>query len=93
MKSDVLIKIKEKVQKQIEAEFITVSKYPEWVANIVPVHKKDKKVRMCVNYRNLNRVSPKDNFPLPHIDMLVDNTTRYLTFSFMDGFSRYNQIK
>ncbi|KAA0048340.1 uncharacterized protein E6C27_scaffold264G00550 [Cucumis melo var. makuwa] len=93
MKPDVLIKIKEEVHKQIEAEFLIVSKYPEWVANIVPVPKKDRKVRMCVDYKDLNRASPKDNFPFPHIDMLVDNTAGYLTFSFMDGFSRYNQIK
>ncbi|KAA0044915.1 protein NYNRIN-like [Cucumis melo var. makuwa] len=93
MKPDVLIKIKEEVQKQIEAGFLTVSKYPEWMVNIVPVPKKDGKVRICVDYRDLNRASPKDNFPLPHIDMLVDNTARYSTFSFMDGFSGYNQIK
>ncbi|KAL0533834.1 hypothetical protein IC582_028105 [Cucumis melo] len=93
MKPDVLIKIKEEVQKQIEAGFLTVSKYPEWVANIVPVPKKDGKVRMCMDYRDLNRASSKDNFPLPHIDMLVGNTAGYSTFSFMDGFSGYNQIK
>ncbi|KAA0056622.1 uncharacterized protein E6C27_scaffold288G001420 [Cucumis melo var. makuwa] len=83
----------EEVQKQFEAGFLTVSKYPEWVANIVPVLKKDEKVRMCVDYRDLNRASPNDNFPLPHIDMLVDNTAGYSTFSFIDGFSGYNQIK
>ncbi|KAG2394489.1 RNA-directed DNA polymerase-like protein [Vigna angularis] len=55
--------------------------------------KKDGKVRMCVDYRDLNRASPKDNFPLPHIDTLVDNTAKYSLFSFMDGFSGYNQIK
>lgn len=70
-----------------------MAKYPKWIANIVPVPKKDRKVRMCVDYRNLNRTSSKDNFPLPHIDTLVDNTTRHFVFSFMDGFSRYNQIK
>jgi hypothetical protein len=48
---------------------------------------------MCVDYRDLNRASPKDNFPLPHIDTLVDNTTTNAVFSFMDGFSGYNQIK
>ncbi|RDX82521.1 Retrovirus-related Pol polyprotein, partial [Mucuna pruriens] len=69
-----------------------MSNYPQWVANIVPVPKKDGKVRMCVDYRDLNRASPKDNFPLPHIDMLVDNTACHAFFSFMDGFSRYNQI-
>ena len=48
---------------------------------------------MCVDYRDLNRASPKDNFPLPHIDILVDNMTNFALFSFMDGFSSYNQIK
>ncbi|RDX78854.1 hypothetical protein CR513_40795, partial [Mucuna pruriens] len=42
--------------------------------------------------KHLNRASPKDNFPLPHIDMLVDNTTQHTFYSFMDGFSGYNQI-
>ena len=55
--------------------------------------KKDGKVQMCVDYRDLNRASPNDNFPLPHIDTLVDNITKHSLFSFMDGFSRYNKIK
>ena len=59
----------------------------------MPVPKKDGKVRMCVDYRDLNRASPKDDFPLPHIDILVDNTAQHKVFSFMDGFSGYNQIK
>ena len=88
-----LLKIKEKVKKQLDAGFLKVVKYPEWVANIVSVAKNDGKVRMCVDYRDLNRASPKDNFPLPHIDTLVDNTTKNSRFSFMDGFSRYNQIR
>ena len=57
------------------------------------VPKKDGKVQMCVDYQDLNRASPKDNFPLLHIDVLVDNTTNFALFSFMDGFSGYNQIK
>ena len=48
---------------------------------------------MCVDYRDLNKASPKDDFPLPHIDMLVHNTAKFKVFSFMDGFSGYNQIK
>ncbi|KAL0540987.1 hypothetical protein IC582_021014 [Cucumis melo] len=88
-----LIKIKEDVKKQFDAGFLAVAKYPIWVANIVPVPKKDGKVRMCINYRDLNRASSKDNFSLPYIDVLVDNTTGFSTFSFMDGFSGYNQIK
>ena len=54
--------------------------------------KKDGKVRMCIDYRDLNWTSPKDNFPLPYIDTLVDNTATNRFFSFMDGFSGYNQI-
>jgi hypothetical protein len=46
-----------------------------------------------VDYRDLNKASPKDDFPLPHIDILVDNTARNATYSFMDGFSSYNQIR
>ncbi|WJX78222.1 hypothetical protein P8452_61468 [Trifolium repens] len=90
---DMALKIQEEVKKQFDAGFLAVAKYPEWVANIVPVPKKDGKVRMCVDYRDLNRASPKDDFPLPHIDVLVDNTARFPVFSFMDGFSGYNQIK
>ena len=66
---------------------------PQWVANIVPVPKKDGKVRMWVDYRDLNRANPKDDFPLPHIDILVDNIAQHKVFSFMDEFSGYNQIK
>lgn len=57
------------------------------------IPKKDGKVRMCVDYRYLNRESPKDDFPLPYIDVLVDNITQFPVFSFIDGFSDYNQIR
>ena len=90
MRPDVLLKIKEEVRKQFDAEFLKVVKYPDWVANIVLIPKKDGKVRMCVDYRDFNKASPKDNFPLPHIDTLVDNTSGYSLFSLIDGFSRYN---
>jgi len=93
MKSEVSLKIKDEVEKQFNARFLAVATYPQWVANVVPVPKKDGKVRMCVDYQDLNRVSPKDDFPLPHIDILVDNIAKFLLFSFMDGFSGYNQIK
>ena len=53
------------------------------------VPKKDGKVRMCVDYRDLNRASPKDDFPLPHIDILVDSTTKFKVFSFMDGNKKW----
>ena len=78
--------MKEDIQKQLSVGFISVVQYPEWLANVVPVPKKDGKVRVCVEFRNLNKASPKDDFPLPHIDMLVDSPARYAMLSFMDGF-------
>lgn len=48
---------------------------------------------MCMDYQNLNKACLKDNFPLPHIDVLVDNNAQHLVYSFMGGFSGYNQIK
>ena len=93
MRPEMLEKIKAEVMKQFDIGFLVVTSYPQWVANVVPVPKKDGKVRMRVDYRDLNRVSPKDDFPLPHIDVLVDNTAQHKIFSFMDGFSGYNQIK
>ena len=86
------LQVKEEIQKQLSVGFISVVQYPEWLANVVPVPKKDGKVRVCVDFRNLNKASPKDDFPLPHIDMLVDSTAGHAMLSFMDGFSGYNQI-
>ena len=59
----------------------------------MPVPKKDGKVRMCMDFRDLNKACPKDDFTLPHIDVLVDNTAGSSLMSLMDGFSGYNQIK
>ena len=65
----------------------------EWLANVVPIPNKDGKVRMCIDFWDLNKASPKDDFPLPYIDILVDNTAGHALLSFMDGFLGYNQIK
>eukprot|EP00253_Pinus_taeda_P027939 PITA_27939 len=60
-----------------------------------PVHPLDKKqgtIRVCVDYRNINRACPKDNYPTPFIDQLIDECVGSEIYSFMDGFSGYNQI-
>ena len=87
MKLEMSLKIKEEVKMQFDVDFLVVARYPKWVANIVPIPKKDGKVRMCVDYQDLNRANPKDIFPVPHIDVLIDNTTNFALFSFVDGFS------
>ena len=80
------MQVKEEIQKQLNADFLSVVEYPESLANVVLIPKKDGKVRVCVDYRDLNKASPKDDFPLPHIDMLVDSTVGHSMLSFMDGF-------
>ena len=93
MKSEIILKIKEEIEKKLKAGFLTAIAYSDWVANIVSVLRKDGKVHMCIDYRDLNQASPKDNFPLLHIDTLVKNTATNRFFSFMDRFPSYNQIK
>ena len=68
-----LLRIKEEVAKQLKVGFIKPVHQTEWIANILPIPKKDENVRMCVDFRDLNKACPKDDFPLPHIDVLLDN--------------------
>ena len=83
----------DEVNKLLAANFIREVYYPEWLANVVMVKKANGKWRMCVNFTDLNQVCPKDSFPLPRIDQLVDSTTGHKLLMFMDAFSGYNQIQ
>jgi len=80
------------VKDLLEANFISEAKYTTWLSNVVLVKKSNEKWRMCVDYTDLNRACPKDAYPLPNIDKLVDNSSDYKLLSFMDAYSRYNQI-
>lgn len=71
---------------------ITTFKILAWLTNIVVVKKKNGKGRVCVDYTNLNDVCPKDYFPLPRIDQLVDAMAGYARLSFMDAYRDYHQI-
>ena len=60
-----------------EAEFILDVYYPDWLANIVMVKKVNGKWKMCVDFMDLNKACPKDSYPLPRIDILMDSTMRH----------------
>jgi hypothetical protein len=81
------------LRKLLEAGFIKEVFHPTWLANPVLVKKKNGKWRMCVYYTSLNKACPKDPFPLPRIDQIVDSTAGYELLCFLDAYSRYHQIK
>ena len=84
--------IRDEIDKLLEAGFIREVEYSDWLANVVVVPKKEGKWRVCVDYTNLNNACPKDSFPLPRIDQIVDSTAGQGMLSFLDAFSRYHQI-
>ena len=65
--------IQAKIKKLLKAGFIYPVPLTEWVSNIVPVNKKKGTIRVCIDFRYLNKACPKDNFPTPHIDQIIDN--------------------
>ena len=86
--------IGEEFNRLLEAKFIRETKKATWVANPVLVPKKDTDVlRMCVDYGPINKHCPKDHFPLPRIDQIIDSTAGCDLLSFLDAYSGYNQIR
>lgn len=85
--------MKQEVAKLLEASFIREVQYPIWLANVVLVKQSNGKWSMCVDFTNLNKVYPKDFYPLPRIDALLDATAGYQCISFLDAFSGYHLIK
>ena len=85
--------IKDEVQKLMAAKFIREVYYPDSLANVVMVKKANDKWRMCIDFTDLNKACPKDSYPLPRIDQLVDSTVGHKLLSFMDAFLGYNQIR
>ena len=85
--------VKEEVQKLLEVGIIYPISDNKWVSPLVIVPKKSGKWRVCVDYRELNKATQKDHFPLPFIDQVLDTLSGKKFFSFLDGFSGYNQIQ
>ncbi|RVW19843.1 Transposon Ty3-I Gag-Pol polyprotein, partial [Vitis vinifera] len=84
--------IRNEINKLLEVGFIREVDYSDWLANVVVVPKKEGKWRVCVDYTNLNNACPKDSFPLPLIDQIVDSTAGQGMLSFLDVSSGYHQI-
>ncbi|KAL5779844.1 hypothetical protein ACOSQ2_010581 [Xanthoceras sorbifolium] len=85
--------IEVEVKKRLDAGFIRPLEYNQWLSNVVLDRKKDNRWRMCLDFTDLNKACPKDCFPLPRIDQLVDSTAGHQLLSFMDAYSGYNQVK
>jgi hypothetical protein len=92
MKAKVLEEVKKEVEKMLEAGFIRTCRYAEWISSVVPVQKKDDRWRVCVDFRDLNRATPKDEYPMPVAETLINAAAGHKMLSFMDGNAGYNQI-
>ena len=88
--TDVKTQITQEVKKLLVASFIKLIQHPKWLSNVIPVKKKNGQIRCCMDFRNLKKACPRDEFPLPNIDLLVDLAAGSSMFSFMDGYNGYN---
>jgi hypothetical protein len=84
--------IEVEVCKLLPAGFIRKCKHPDWLANPVLVPKKNGGLRMCIDYTDINKHCPKDPFPLPCIDQVVDSMAGSVLLCFLDCYSGYHQI-
>jgi hypothetical protein len=84
--------IKIEFEKLLKVIFIYLVALIDSFFNLVPIDKKQGTIHVCVDYRDINKACPKDNFPTPFVVQIVDDCVGREIFSLMDGFSRYNQI-
>ena len=87
-----ILAAKAEVQRLLDNNVIREVKYPEWLANIVLVPKKNGKMRMCIDFIDLNKACKKDPFPLPRIDTSIDKAAGCKHFSLLDCSLGYHQI-
>jgi hypothetical protein len=92
MRTEVLEEVKKEIEKMLEAGFISPCRYAEWISSIVLVQKKDGRWWVYVDFRDLNTATPKDEYPMPVAEMLINAAAGNKILSFMDGNTGYNQI-
>ena len=92
MPKEVELEVKEEIKKLLKVKLIKPTRYVQWLANIVLVMKENEKLRVCVDFRDLNAATFKDMYVMPTVNILVDSTTNNELLSFIYGFFGYNQI-
>ena len=90
--SNVLEAIKAEIESLLKAKFIQTTRYVNWISDIAHVIRKNEKMHVCIDFRDLNAVTPKGEYPMPIIDMLTDSIVGNKNLSLLDGYSGYNQI-
>jgi hypothetical protein len=93
MNPNYTLKVREDLDKFIDARFIYPIKTTQWLSPLLIVPKKNGKLRICVDYRKLNAQTKKDPFPLPFLDSNLDYVVGHEMYYFMDGYNGYNQVK
>lgn len=87
---EIMSKIKAEIERLLQSMFIILSRYVEWLANIVLVIKKKSTLRVCIDFRDLNVTTPKDKYQMLVAEMLVDSASRFEYLSLLDGYFGYN---
>ena len=82
--------IEKEFKKLFDAKIIVPLTFSKWVSNLVHTKKKIGEIGLCVDFRNLNKISLKDNYPLPKMDNILQKVVDSSIISLLDGFSRYN---
>ena len=84
--------IEKETKKLFDTKIIVPIKFSKWLANLVPVRKKSGEIRICIDFRNLNKASLNDNYPLPKLDQILQNIVGSQRMFVLDGFLGYNQV-
>jgi hypothetical protein len=92
MRTEVLEEVKKEIEKMLEAGFIRPCRYAKWISSIVPIQKKDGWWQVYMDFRDLNRATSKDEYPMPFAETLINAVAGNKILSFMNGNAGYNRI-